>query len=81
MKTKAWATTLADRVAEVNVETINETLTAVKGTSLVKKLAATLAKMKLKAVNKTLGDVEAEELVDRLANTPLEVVAKRNATH
>ena len=35
VKTEAWANTLADRLAEVNAETINETLTAVKGTSLV----------------------------------------------
>ena len=35
MKTEAWANTLAERVAEVNAETIHDTLTAVKGTSVV----------------------------------------------
>ena len=35
MKTEACAKTLADRVTEVNAETIHETLTALKGTSVV----------------------------------------------
>ena len=35
VKTEAWANTLADRVAEENSETIHETLTALKGTSVV----------------------------------------------
>ena len=35
MKTEAWANTLAQRFAEVKAETIGETLTAVKGASLV----------------------------------------------
>ena len=35
VKTEAWANTLAERLAEVNAETIGETLTAVKGASLV----------------------------------------------
>ena len=35
VQNEAWGNTLADRVAEVNAETIGETLTAVKGTSLV----------------------------------------------
>ena len=34
-KTEAWAKTLADRVAEINAETIHKTLTALKGTSVV----------------------------------------------
>ena len=35
VKTDAWANTLAERLAEVKAETIGETLTAVKGASLV----------------------------------------------
>ena len=69
------------RTRLLTVEKVCETLTAVKGGSLVEKLAATLAEMKAKAVNKTLGDVEAEELDERLANALLDVVAEKNATH
>ena len=36
VKTEAWANTLAERLAEVKAETIGQTLTAVKGASLVK---------------------------------------------
>ena len=36
MKTEAWANTLAERLAEVKAETIGQTMTAVKGASLVK---------------------------------------------
>ena len=35
VKTDAWENTLGDRLAEVKAETIGETLTAVKGASLV----------------------------------------------
>ena len=35
VKTEAWANTLAQRLAEVKAETIGQTLTAVKGVSLV----------------------------------------------
>ena len=35
VKTEAWANTLAERLAEVKAKTIGETLTAVKGASLV----------------------------------------------
>ena len=66
METEASTDTLANRLAEVKDEKVNETLTDVNGASLVQTLAGTMAEVEAKTVGYTLGDVEAEALVDTL---------------
>ena len=60
VESDVWANTLGKRLPEVKAEKVGETLTDVKGASLVYTPAATLEDIEAKAVGKTMGYVEAK---------------------
>ena len=56
---KAWAITMADRLARVKAVKVGKTLTYVKMASPAYTLVAALAEVDAKTVGKTLADLEA----------------------
>ena len=66
MKPEAWANTLAERLAEVKAETIGQTLTAVKGASLVKNWPPRLQRRRPRQLTKQSATLRLNNWLTRL---------------